>query len=98
MVYVSYNNEEGMEVEDLDKFVVIDLETTGHSAANKDKIIEIGMVIIKDNEIVDKRNALLNPNKKIPPFITNLTGITNEDVKDAPLFKDKADKIFRIAI
>nr|WP_255783407.1 ATP-dependent DNA helicase DinG [Oceanobacillus alkalisoli] len=78
------------------KFVVIDLETTGHSPDNDDKIIEIGMVIINDDEIVDKRDTFLNPNKKIPPFITNLTNITNDDVKDAPYFNEKADKIMEL--
>lgn len=85
-----------MEVENLDKFVVIDLETTGHSPENKDKIIEVGMVIIENDEIIDKRNTLLNPNQTIPPFITNLTNITNEDVKDAPNFEEKADKIIEL--
>lgn len=81
---------------ELNKFVVIDLETTGHSPENEDKIIEIGMVTIEDNTIVDKRNTLLNPDKDIPPFITSLTNITNEDVKDAPAFSDKADKVIEL--
>ncbi len=85
-----------MEVENLDKFVVIDLETTGHSPENKDKIIEIGIVIIENDKIIDKKNTLLNPNKTIPPFITNLTNITNEDVMDAPNFLEKADKIIEV--
>jgi len=51
------------------------------------------MVIIENDQIVDKRNTLLNPNKKIPPFITNLTNITDEEVKDAPFFHEKADTI-----
>ena len=80
----------------MNKFVVIDLETTGHSPENKDKIIEIGMVVIKNDEIIDKRNTLLNPNKSIPPFITNLTNITNDDVKDAPVFHEKADKVIEL--
>lgn len=80
----------------LDKFVVIDLETTGHSPENNDKIIEIGLVVIKGNEIVDKRNTLLNPDQAIPPFITNLTNITDEDVKDAAVFVDKAESIVQL--
>lgn len=80
----------------MNKFVVIDLETTGHSPENNDKIIEIGMVTIEEDKITKKNNTLLNPNKKIPPFITTLTNITNDDVKDAPVFAEKADKIIEL--
>lgn len=80
----------------MERFVVIDLETTGHSPANKDKIIEIGLVIIEDNKIVDQRNTLFNPARPIPPFITNLTKIKNEDVENAPYFHEKADKIIEL--
>lgn len=75
------------------RYVVIDLETTGHSPAKAGKIIEIGMVVIEGDQIIDTKTALLNPNQSIPPFITNLTGITNEDVQDAPLFQEEADEI-----
>ncbi|MGY0691748.1 ATP-dependent DNA helicase DinG [Virgibacillus sp. FSP13] len=75
------------------KFVVIDLETTGHSPANKDKIIEVGIVTIENNEITNEFSTLLNPGKPIPPFIANLTGIADQDVIDAPTFSEKADEI-----
>lgn len=75
------------------KFVVIDIETTGHSPQTNDKIIEVGIVIIENNKIVDHYSSLFNPESEIPPFISNLTGIKNEDVIDAPLFKDKAKEI-----
>ncbi|MEC5422489.1 ATP-dependent DNA helicase DinG [Virgibacillus sp. C22-A2] len=77
----------------MDKYVVIDLETTGHSALKDDKIIEVGMVVIENNKIIDNYSTLLNPNKKIPPFISNLTGIYNKDVMDAPTFQEKAGEI-----
>ncbi|MHA6251125.1 ATP-dependent DNA helicase DinG [Oceanobacillus sp. CAU 1775] len=80
----------------LERFVVVDLETTGHSPENKDKIIEIGIVIIENDKIVEKRNTLLNPNKSIPPFISNLTNIKNEDVEDAPIFEEKADTVVEL--
>lgn len=70
---------------------MIDLETTGHSP--KDKIIEIGLVVIEENKIVDEYTTLLHPDQDIPPFISNLTGISDEDVLDAPKFVDKADEI-----
>src|SRR5699024_11370715 len=61
----------------LDRYVVFDLETTGHSAAQDDKIIEIGMVIIENNKITNEFTTFLHPHKEIPPFISQLTGITN---------------------
>ncbi|MGJ9456791.1 ATP-dependent DNA helicase DinG [Oceanobacillus sp. CF4.6] len=80
----------------MDKFVVVDLETTGHSPSKNDKIIEVGIVVIENNVITDTRTTLLNPSKSIPPFISNLTGISDEDVEEAPLFYEKADKIIDI--
>src|SRR5690625_816912 len=75
----------------MNKFVVIDLETTGHSP--NDKIIEIGLVVIEKTKIVGEYTTLLHPGQAIPTFISNLTGITDEDVKDAPQFIDKANEI-----
>ena len=69
------------------EFCVLDFETTGTSAA-KGKVIEIGMVKVKNLKITDIYQSFLNPLSHIPPFITRLTGITYSDVEDAPLFKD----------
>lgn len=77
----------------MEKFVVIDLETTGHSAAKGDKIIEVGIVVIEKEEITKEFSTFLNPGKEIPSFISNLTGITNQDVVNAPLFADVASEI-----
>ncbi|WP_068672023.1 ATP-dependent DNA helicase DinG [Oceanobacillus sp. Castelsardo] len=78
------------------RYVVIDLETTGHSPINSDKIIEAGIVVIENDQIIETKSSFFNPNKSIPPFITNLTGINDEDVKDAPYFHDKADEIISL--
>lgn len=75
------------------KFVVVDLETTGHSPEDGDRIIEIGIVVIENNEIARTYSSLLNPGREIPPFITNLTNITNEDVKNSPSFSQVAKHI-----
>lgn len=75
----------------MNKFVVIDLETTGHST--HDKIIDVGIVTIDQNEIVEEYSTLLNPKQDIPPFISNLTGIINKDVEGEPTFSEKADEI-----
>lgn len=62
-------------------FVVFDIETTGFSAFS-DAIIEIGAVKIQNKIITEKYNRLINPKRKIPAKITELTTITDEDVKD----------------
>lgn len=80
----------------MERFIVVDIETTGHSAIDNDKIIEVGIVMIENNKITDHYSTLLNPNKTIPPFIANLTGINDEDVRDAPTFKDKAAEIIQL--
>ncbi|MED4123893.1 ATP-dependent DNA helicase DinG [Halalkalibacterium halodurans] len=68
------------------RFVVIDIETTGQSVAQGDRIIEIGAVVIEDEEAVESFCTLVNPERSIPPFIEELTGISDEMVKGAPTF------------
>lgn len=73
-------------------FVVCDVETTGLSPIYN-HIIEIALIRIENLKIVDKFSTLINPETFIPPFITQLTGIRNEDVFNAPKFSDVALKI-----
>lgn len=75
------------------RFVVVDLETTGHSPNKGDRIIEIGMVTIDDGQIIDKYASFVNPEQPIPAFISQLTGIHDEDVQEAPLFSEIVDEI-----
>ena len=63
--------------------VSLDLETTGLDQRS-DMIIEIGAVKFRGNEEIEQFSALINPGRDIPPFISDLTGISNQDVADAP--------------
>ncbi|WDH97251.1 ATP-dependent DNA helicase DinG [Paenibacillus urinalis] len=65
------------------KFAVLDFETTGTQSLGE--IIQVGLAIIDhDYTIKDTFSSYVNPGVPIPPFITGLTGITDDDVKDAP--------------
>ena len=59
-------------------YVVFDLETTGFNAGGADSIIEIGAVKINNGEIIDRFDELINPGRKLPAKITELTNITDE--------------------
>lgn len=71
-------------------YVVVDVETTGGRAPN-DRVTEIGAVKVRGGKVVDEWSSLINPQKHIPAFITQLTGITNAMVAGAPTFAEIAD-------
>lgn len=77
-------------------FAVVDLETTGSSYRNGDRIIQIGIALVQHHSIIQEYDFMVNPGKKIPVMIEQLTGISNNDVKDAPYFEDLADYIFNL--
>ncbi len=70
------------------EFVVFDVETTGLSPLDGDRIIEIAAMKMKDGKIVDKFYSLVNPGRSIPPEATRIHTITDEMVASAPLASD----------
>ena len=68
-------------------FTVVDVETTGMSPLD-DRITEIAMMKIRGGEIVEEFSTLVNPLMTIPTFITDLTGIDNVMVQDAPTARE----------
>jgi len=74
-------------------YAIVDIETTGGHAANH-RITEIAIYHHDGLQITDHYRTLLNPGKSIPHFITGLTGINYEMVKEAPSFEDVAHEIF----
>ncbi|MGB0424987.1 MAG: exonuclease domain-containing protein, partial [Flavobacteriales bacterium] len=74
------------------KFAITDIETTG-SYAGANSITEIAIVITDGTKELDRFETLLRPDQPIPYHITQLTGISNEMVAEAPLFDEMADEI-----
>ncbi|MCK4463410.1 MAG: 3'-5' exonuclease, partial [Candidatus Omnitrophica bacterium] len=72
--------------------VVIDLETTG-TWTEKDKIVEIGMIKCLPGGSMENYVKRVNPGMRIPSSVSQVIGITTEDIKDAPIFKDIAAEV-----
>ncbi len=77
-------------------YVVVDTETTGGRSLLGDRITEFAAVVVKGGEIVDLYETLVNPQRSIPPFVTQLTNITWDMVKDAPTFDRIAPDVLRV--
>lgn len=67
-------------------FTVVDLETTGLDP-KRDKIIEIGAIQVQNGEITKTFHTLVNPGRKLSDKVKELTGITDEDLKNAPFIE-----------
>ena len=76
-------------------YAIIDIETTGGSHKTE-KITEIAIFVHDGIKIVNEFATLINPEKDIPYFITNLTGITNAMVANAPKFYEVARRIVEL--
>ena len=72
--------------------VFVDLETTGGSAAY-DRITEVGLIRTRNGELIEEWSSLVNPDRSIPEYIEDFTGISNEMVAGAPRFAEIASVV-----
>ncbi len=77
------------------EFAIVDIETTG-GMPHTHGITEIAIVMHNGVEVTGKYVTLVNPRQKIPPFIVNMTGISDEMVAQAPLFEEVAPQIYNL--
>jgi DNA polymerase-3 subunit epsilon len=78
-------------------FCVVDLETTGGSAAAGSMITEIGAVKVRGGEVLGEFQTLVNPHQAIPPFIAVLTGITDSMVASSPTIEQALPQFLEFA-
>jgi DNA polymerase-3 subunit epsilon len=74
------------------KYAVVDIETTGGRKSGN-SITEIAVVTVRNHRVVRQWSSLVNPQRRIPAYITQLTGIDNGMVANAPLFSEIADEL-----
>ena len=72
--------------------VFLDIETTGGSPLSS-RITEIGAIRVENGQVVGTFNELINPEQHVPSFITRLTGISDDMLWDAPLFRGIANDL-----
>jgi len=77
-------------------YAVVDTETTGGGRRSGDRITEIAAVIVRNGEIVEVFETLVNPQRSIPYFVTQLTNITWDMVKNAPTFDRIVPDVMRV--
>lgn len=77
------------------EYAIVDIETTGGNARGS-RITEIAIIIHNGEEIIERYETLVNPQKEIPLPIFALTGINNDLVKDAPIFDDISEKVLQL--
>ena len=73
-------------------FCIVDLETTGINAKT-DMIIEVGIVKVSNFKIVDKFHQIVDPLRKIPSKVTEITGITNDIIQGMPTICDITNEV-----
>lgn len=80
----------------MESIVALDIETTGLDA-DKDAVIEIGAVRFKGHRVEAEWGTLIHPGRRIPPFITQLTHITDQMVLHSPAIQDVLPELTRLA-
>lgn len=80
----------------LQTYAVVDLEMTGTNPNGSERLIQFSCVFTEGNKIVNTFSTLINPLKKIPEDVQNLTNITDKDVKNAPTFDEVAGTIYAL--
>ncbi|MDG1818370.1 MAG: 3'-5' exonuclease, partial [Porticoccaceae bacterium] len=75
-----------------EKMVLLDLETTG-GKATYNRVIEIGLLVIEQGEVIERWQSFIDPETKLPPFIQKLTGISPSMLYGAPLFAEIAEQL-----
>jgi DNA polymerase-3 subunit epsilon len=75
--------------------VFVDIETNGLNFV-RGRVIEVAAIRVEHNQIVHEFSSLIDPETELPPFITSLTGITSEDLRDAPPFHQIADDLHEV--
>ena len=76
-------------------FAVVDVEATG-GGYRSDRITEVAVVEVRDGRATTVLETLVNPERSIPPWVTRLTNITWDMVKDAPTFRDICDQLLGV--
>ena len=71
----------------VNNYVVFDLETTGVST-NNDEVVEISALKVQEGKVINEFSSLVNPGRPIPYHASEINGITDDMVKDAPVFRD----------
>jgi DNA polymerase III subunit epsilon len=74
------------------KLVFVDIETTG-ARVTSDRVIEIGIIRVENNQVTQTYQTLFNPQTRISPYIEVFTGIRQDDLRSAPTFEDKIQEI-----
>lgn len=76
-------------------FAVVDVETTGGRPDRGDRVTEIAVVTVREGRVDEIFETLVNPERSIPPFITRLTNISWEMVRDRAPFREVCDEVLR---
>jgi DNA polymerase-3 subunit epsilon len=74
---------------------LVDVETTGKDAS-VDRVVEVGIVVARGGQVVERRNWLVNPGRPIPKEASDVHKISDDDVKDAPTFDRVAAEVMAL--